>query len=70
MIEKLYKLTDTHRRQPAAVQKITMGQEGSKFYIKAHFADRTAKTIGRYNSREEAHAAMEQLSVLTDSKIK
>ena len=70
MIDKLYKHTDMHKRQPNTVQKITMGQEGSKFYIKAHFADRAAKTIGRYNSREEAHAAMEQLSLLTDSEIK
>ncbi len=69
MIDKLYKATDRHKRQPETVQKITMAQQGSKFYIKVYFADRPAKTIGRYNTREEAHAAMEQLSVLTDSKI-
>ena len=69
MLNKIFKATDVYKRQPHAVEKFTMEQAGSKFHIKAHMADGSAKVIGRYNSRQEAHAAMEQLSALTNSKI-
>lgn len=69
MLNKILKATDAYKRQPRIVQKFTMEQVGSKYHIKVHFDDAPAKVIGRYNTRREAHTAMEQLKELTNSEI-
>lgn len=69
MYKNIIKLTDAYKRQPHTVQKITMRQVGSKFNIEIHMDGSKPKTIGRYDSRQEAHDAMVQLSALTNSEI-
>ena len=69
MLKRILNTSDTFKKLPHNVQKITMKPDGSKFVIQLHCDDMSAKTIGRYNTREEAHRVMVQLSESTKCEI-
>ena len=69
MLKRILNTSDTFKKLPHDVKKITMKPDGSKFAIQVHCDSMPVITIGRYDSREEAHSVMEQLSVLTKSEI-
>ena len=69
MLKRILNTNHNFKNLPHNVQKITMKAEGSKFAIQVHCDDMPVITIGRYDTRAEAHSAMEQLSRLTNRKI-
>ena len=69
MLKKILNTSDTLKKLPHNVQKITMKPDGNKFVIQVHCEDMFAKTIGCYDTREQAHRAMLRLSELTNCKI-
>ncbi|MBR2008661.1 MAG: hypothetical protein IJ936_00905, partial [Peptococcaceae bacterium] len=60
MLKRILNTSDTFKKLPHDVKKITMKPDGSKFAIQAHCDSMPVITIGRYDSREEAHSVMEQ----------
>lgn len=69
MLKKILNTNDNFKRLPHNVKKITMKADGSKFIVQLHCEDMMPVTIGRYDTREEAHGAIAQLSELTNRKI-
>ena len=69
MLKRLLNTTQPFKNLPHKVQKITMKESGSKYSIEVHCENMPAVQIGRYDTKEEAHSVMEQLSALTNSKI-
>lgn len=69
MLKRVLNTNDTFKKLPHNVRKITMKPDGSKFAIQVHCDDMPVITIGRYDTREAAHRAMEQLSELTKCEI-
>lgn len=69
MLNRILNTNHNFKKLPHNVKKITMKAEGSKFVIQVHCQDMPVINIGRYDTRQEAHTAMEQLSVLTNCKI-
>ena len=69
MLNRILNTNHNFKKLPHNVQKITMKPDGSKFAIQVHCRDMPVIIIGRYDSREEAHRAMVQLSELTKSEI-
>ena len=69
MLKRILNTSDTIRKLPHDVKKITMKQSGSKYSIEVHCDNMPVVQIGRYDTKEEAHAVMEQLSILTNCKI-
>ncbi len=69
MLKRILNTTDTFKKLPHNVRKITMKPDGTKFAIQAHCDDMPVITIGRYDTREAAHRAMVQLSELTKCEI-
>ena len=69
MLKRILNTSDTFKKLPHDVKKITMKQSGSKYSIEVHCDSIPAVQIGRYDTREEAQAVMEQLSILTNRDI-
>ena len=69
MLKRVLNTNHNFKKLPHNVQKITMKADGSKFAIQVHCDDMPVIVIGRYDTREEAHSVMEQLSALTNCKI-
>ena len=69
MLKELLNTTIPLKNLPHKVNKITMKPSGSKYAIEVHCDDLLPIQIGRYDTKEEAHSVMEQLAVLTKSKI-
>ena len=69
MLKRILNTNHTIKKLPHDVKKITMKQSGSKYSIEVHCDDMPPVQIGRYDTKEEAHTVMEQLSALTNRKI-
>ena len=69
MLKRILNTSDKFKKLPHDVKKITMKQSGSKYSIEVHCDNMPAVQIGRYDTKKEAHAVMEQLSVLTKRDI-
>ena len=69
MFKGILNTADAFKKLPHNVEKIVMKPSGSKYSIYVHCADMPPVQIGRYDTKEQAHSAMEQLSVLTNRKI-
>ena len=69
MLKRILNTNDTFKKLPHDVKKITMKPDGSKFAIQVHCDAMPVITIGRYDSKEQAHSVMSQLSELTKCDI-
>ena len=69
MLKKLLNTTQPFKNLPHDVKKISMRVSGSKYAIEVHCDGMPAVQIGRYDTKEEAHAVMEQLAALTKCEI-
>ncbi len=69
MLKRLLNATDTFKKLPHNVQKITMKASGSKYSIEVHCEGMSPVQIGSYDTKEQAHAVMEQLCTLTNRDI-
>ena len=69
MLKRILNTADAFKKLPHNVNKITMKPDGSKFSIQVHCEDMPPIQIGRYDTREQAHAVMEQLSAITNREI-
>ena len=69
MLKKLLNTTQPFKNLPHDVKKISMRVSGSKYAIEVHCDGMPAVLIGRYDTKEEAHAVMEQLKALIKCKI-
>ena len=69
MLKEILNTTQPFKNLPHNVKKITMKASGSKYSIEIHCENMPAIQIGRYDTKEEAHCVMEQLSEITNRKI-
>ena len=61
MLKRILNTSDTFKKLPHDVKKITMKQSGSKYSIEVHCDNMPAVQIGRYDTREEALAELSSI---------
>ena len=69
MLKRLLNTTQPFKNLPHDVKKITMKASGNKYAIEVHCDGMPSIQIGLYDTKEEAHNVMEQLSIITNRKI-
>ena len=69
MYRRILNYADAFKKLPHNVERIVMKPSGPKYAIYVYCTDMAPVQIGRYDTKEQAHAVMEQLSQLTNRKI-